>query len=79
MPRSHRCKWTPGAFLSTRLEAVLEPPCEGAEVPHPPGARGLSPLGLLAPVILADLGRRIAARGTGLGLVVECASAASCA
>ena len=40
-------------------------------MPHAPGARGLPPDGLLGPVVLADLGHGVAARGTSLLLDVE--------
>ena len=42
-------------------EAVLEPPRDGLEVAHPAGTSGLSALGLLSPLVRAELGRGVAA------------------
>lgn len=42
-------------------EAVLEPPGNGGQVPGAAGTGGLSPLGLLGPVVLPDLGGGVAA------------------
>jgi len=48
-----------------------------AHVPHPPGASGLPPDGLHTPVVLADAGGGVAARGAGALLEVEAAAAAA--
>lgn len=46
-------------------EAVLEPPRNVLEVAHAASSGGLSPLGLLAPLVRPQLGRGVAALRTG--------------
>jgi len=53
------------------LEAILEAPRDSLEVAHAAGSRGLSPLCLFGPVILAGFGSGVAARGAGTLLDVE--------
>lgn len=62
---------TTGALGSADLEAVLEATVDILEVAHSAGAGGLSSLGLLAPVVLANLSGGVAAVGTGRLLDVE--------
>jgi hypothetical protein len=45
------CDGATGTLGSALLEAVAELPVDGLEVPHAAGAGGLSPLGLLGPVV----------------------------
>ena len=75
MPRPARsCDGCVGNSLCvlgrSRPEAVLELPGDGLERPHAAGAGGLSPLGLLAPVVCARQCR--AAGSPGLSYTCEC-------
>lgn len=45
-------------------ESVLESPRDVLEIPHPSGASSLSSLGLLSPLIRADLSRWESTRST---------------
>ena len=60
-------------------ESVAEPPAHFAQVPHAAGAGGLASAGLDGPVVLADLGCGVAARGANLLLDVETDLSASTA
>jgi hypothetical protein len=66
---------TTGALGSADLEAVLEATVDILEVAHSAGAGGLSSLGLLTPVVLANLSGGVTAVGTGRLLDVEGAAA----
>lgn len=57
------------------LEAVLEATVNLLEVPHAAGTGGLAALGLLAPVVLANLSGGVTAVGTCRLLDVERAAA----
>lgn len=62
---------SPRAGRGAGLEAVLEPPGQAAQGPHAASASRLSPLRLLAPVVLPDLGRGETAAGALLLLDVH--------
>jgi len=68
-----------GALGDTSLEAVLEAAGDVLEVAHAAGTDGLSPLGLLGPVVLAGLGRRVTAGGAGVLLDVKRSATATTA
>ena len=63
----------------TRLETVLGTSADVLEVAHAAGTGGLSALGLLAPLVRANLSGGVTARGADLLLEVERASVASSA
>lgn len=66
-----------GASGGAGAETVGELAGDGLEVPHAAGTGGLSALGLLAPVVLAGLSSRVAARSAGVLLDVERAATAT--
>merc|ERR1712227_814528 len=70
---------TASALGSTGLGAVAELAGDGLEVLHAAGTSGLSPLGLLAPVVLPDTGARVTAVGASVLLDVERATTAASA
>ena len=70
---------TAGALGGTGLEAVGELAGDGLQVLHAAGTGGLSPLGLLAPVVLPDTGARVTAVGASVLLDVERATTAASA
>jgi len=67
----------PGGSLCTFSEVALEPARHVAHVPHPSSAGGLAPDGFHTPIVLADAGGGVAARGAGALLQVEAAPAAA--
>lgn len=73
------CDGATGTLGSALLEAVAELPVDGLEVPHAAGAGGLSPLGLLGPVVLPGLSGGVGTAGASVLLDVERATAAATA
>jgi hypothetical protein len=68
-----------GVLGEASPEAVGEAAGDGLEVTHASGSGGLSPLGLLGPVVLADLSGGVSTRRTGALLNVEGAASTTTA
>jgi len=72
-------RWATGTLGGTDTEAVAELARDVLQCTHAAGTGGLSPLGLLSPVVLSDGSAGVSAVGASVLLDVEGAAAAATA